>query len=288
MGDDADPRDEPDPRAAWRTRLLRVGVDNAAREIEWLIDEVCGGRQVTAGFIPTPDQRETLEVLVARREAGEPLQYVLGHWPFRTVDLAVDARALIPRPETEQVAGVALWELGVLGVEAPVVVDLGTGGGAIALAVAVEHPSAWVLGVDASGDALELAMENRDRLGLGVRRVALARSSWFSRLPDDLRGVIDLIVTNPPYVAEGEEIDESVRRWEPAEALFAGEDGLEDLGHIIAEAPGWLAPDGVLVAEIGATQGAAVTEFARRAGFDSIEIRPDLAGHDRVLVARTR
>lgn len=274
-----------DVRRSIAERLGAAGVDGAEREARWIVSDVRGD---VSGDAPTDAELERLETLVDRREAGEPLQYVLGHWPFRTIDLAVDARALIPRPETEQVAGAALWELNRLGVDAPVVVDLGTGTGAIALAIAVEHPSAWVLGVEASADALELAMENRDRLGLGVKRVALARGSWFSRLPDDLRGVIDLIVTNPPYVATCDDLDDIVRDFEPHDALFAGDDGLDDLRHIIAEAPGWLTPGGVLVAEIGATQEAAVAELAGQAGFTNVEIRPDLAGHDRILVAHCR
>jgi release factor glutamine methyltransferase len=236
----------------------------------------------------TPDEDELacFEAMVARRADGEPLQYVMGHWPFRSLELLVDGRALIPRPETEQVAEVALAELDALGVDAPVVVDLGTGTGALALSIAVERPTAWVLGVDASQPALELAMENRDRVGLGVKRVALASGSWFAKLPDGLRGAVDLIVTNPPYVATDDEIDDTVRAWEPLDALFAGDDGLDDLLVIIAHSPDWLAPHGVLVAEIGATQADAVMALAREAGFAHAEVRPDLAGRDRILVAR--
>lgn len=263
-------------------RLDAAGIPHADLEARWLVEHV---RDEEPTAPPDRAVGQRLDALLARREAGEPLQYVLGSWPFRTIELAVDRRALIPRPETEQVAGAALWELQTLGVDEPVVVDLGTGCGAIALSIAVEHPSAWVLGVEASPDALELAMQNRDRLGLGVRQVALARGSWFSRLPEDLRGGVDLVVTNPPYVATGEVLDPLVRDWEPHLALFAGDDGLDDLRHIIAEAPGWLRSGGVLVAEIGADQGAAVTGLARKAGFAHVEVRPDLAGHDRILVA---
>ncbi len=271
-------------------RLAAVGVDGADREARWLVEEIRAGRSggESTADEPTGDERERFDAMVSRRVDGEPLQYVIGHWPFRTIDLAVDRRALIPRPETEQVAGAALWELNALGVAEPVVVDLGTGTGAIALAIATEHPSAWVLGVEASTDAFELATENRDRLGLGVKQVAFARGSWFSRLPDDLRGVIDLIVTNPPYVATDDALDDVVRDWEPHGALFAGDDGLDDLRVIIAESPTWLADPGVLVAEIGADQGAVVTALARDAGFVDVEVRPDLAGRDRILVAHRR
>lgn len=265
-----------------------VGIEDAAREVRWLLREVVGVDVSWFALIEaTPDEsdRSRFEMLVGRRLHGEPLQYVIGHWPFRSLDLVVDERALIPRPETEQVAEIALAELDALDVDDPLVVDLGTGTGALALAVAVERPDTWVLGVEASRPALELAMENRDRVGLGVNRVALAAGSWFSTLPDDLRGVIDLIVTNPPYVATGDVLDASVRDWEPTEALFAGSDGLDDLRVIIAHAPEWLAPHGVLVAEIGATQADAVLMLARQAGFMIAEVRPDLAGRDRILVA---
>lgn len=264
-------------------RLTAAEIDEARLEARWLVEEVCGRRPRGE---PTDEQLDRLEALLSRREAGEPLQYVLGHWPFRTIEVAVDSRALIPRPETEQVAGVALWELTALQVAAPVVLDLGTGTGAIALAVATEHPDAWVMGVESSRGAFELAMQNRDRLGLGVRRVAFARGSWYSKLPGDLRGMVDLIVTNPPYVATGEPVEATVADWEPHEALYAGDDGLDALRVIIAGAPDWLADHGVLVAEIGAAQADAVIVLARRAGFADVEVRPDLAGHDRILVAR--
>lgn len=271
--------------------LDEVGVDGADREVRWLVREVAGAEHSWHRLLEEePDGADLarFEAMVARRSTGEPLQYVMGHWPFRSLELLVDDRALIPRPETEQVAEVALTELDALGVDAPVVVDLGTGTGALALAIAVEHPTTWVLGVDASRPALELAQENRDRVGLGVKRVALAVSSWFAKLPDGLHGAIDLIVTNPPYVATDDEVDDTVRAWEPVGALFAGIDGLDDLRVIIAESPAWLAPHGILVAEIGATQAAAVIFLAREAGFTDAEVRPDLAGRDRILVARRR
>lgn len=271
--------------------LEAADVEGAEREARWLVREIAGADRSWHQLlddVPDGGARDRFAAMVARRVAGEPLQYVIGHWPFRTLDLLVDPRALIPRPETEQVAEVALAELDALDRPAPVVVDLGTGTGALALSIAVERPGTTVLGVEASPAALELALENRDRVGLGARRVALAAGSWFARLPDDLRGVVDLIVTNPPYVATGDELDPSVRAHEPADALFAGDDGLDDLRLIIAQSPGWLAAHGVLVAEIGATQADAVMALAAAAGFAHVEVRPDLAGRDRILVARRR
>ena len=284
------------PAGTWREavvaatdRLAETGIDGAEREVRWLLREVIGPDRpwlLVLDDRPDDSARAWFESMVQRREAGEPLQYVIGHWPFRSLDLLVDERALIPRPETEQVAEVALAELDRLGVDAPVVVDLGTGTGALALSIAVERPEASVLGVDASREALELAMENRDRVGLGVRRVALARGSWYSRMPEGLRGGVDLIVTNPPYVATNDEVDEAVLTWEPSRALFAGDDGLDDFREIIAGAPEWLAEHGVLVAEIGATQAEAVTTLARAPDFAEVEIRQDLAMRDRILIAR--
>lgn len=269
--------------------LDEAGFEDARREVRWLLREVVGVERSWYALIedvPDESDRSRFDAMLGRRLGGEPLQYVIGHWPFRSLDLLVDQRALIPRPETEQVAETALTELDGLAVDNPIVVDLGTGSGALALAVAVERPAAWVLGVDASRPALELAMENRDRVGLGPRRVALAAGSWFARLPGDLRGVIDLVVTNPPYVATDDDLDATVRDWEPAEALFAGTDGLDDLRVIIDRAPEWLASHGVLVAEIGADQADAVLVLARQAGFSVAEVRQDLAGRDRILVAR--
>lgn len=287
---------ERESASTWRDALAGAVVqletiteDDATREARWLIREVAGVDRPWVTLLdeqPAAEELGRFAAMVARRAAGEPLQYVIGHWPFRSLDLLVDERALIPRPETEQVAEVALSELEALGPDAPVVIDLGTGTGALALSIAIERPDAWVLGIETSRPALELAMENRDRVGLGVKRVAFAAGSWFAKLPDDLRGVIDLIVTNPPYVGTGDEIDDAVRNWEPSAALFAGADGLDDLRVIIAQTPGWLAPHGVLVAEIGATQGHAVTVLADDAGFTEVGIRTDLAGHDRILVAR--
>lgn len=236
---------------------------------------------------------------VARRAAGEPLQYVLGRWGFRTLDLMVDRRVLIPRPETEAVVDEALRELrralagrhGSPGPgparHEPVLVDLGTGSGAIALSLAVEVPDAEVWATDASPDALAVARSNL--IGIGTReatRVRMVEGSWYEALPELLRGRVDLIVSNPPYVADGDDLPAEVGEWEPASALRAGPEGLDDVAVIVAGAPGWLADDGVLVVEIGETQGEAAAELARAAGFSSAEVRPDLTGRPRMLVAR--
>ncbi len=236
-----------------------------------------------------------VEAMVTRRAAGEPLQYVVGRWGFRRLDLLVDRRVLIPRPETEAVVDVALGELRRLrplgpdaaGAEPAVVVDLGTGSGAIALSVALEAPGTRVWGTDASPAALAVARANL--AGLGSRpaaHVRLAEGRWFDALPAELRGAVDLIVSNPPYVGAGEVLPEEVSAWEPAQALVAGPTGLEAVAEIVAGAPDWLARPGALVLEIAPHQARAAADLATGAGLAGVEVRPDLQGRLRMLVGR--
>ena len=194
--------------------------------------------------------------MAARRASGEPLQYALDRWGFRSLDLYVDRRVLIPRPETEVLAQLALDECRRL--DAAVAVDLGTGSGALALALAAERPGLEVWGTDVSADALAVARANLAGLGRAATRVRLADGSWFDALPAELAGRIDVIVTNPPYVAEAEMADlpAEVRDWEPREALCSGPTGLEDVEQIVAEAPGWLARPGSLLVELAPHQAA--------------------------------
>jgi release factor glutamine methyltransferase len=233
---------------------------------------------------------------VARRAAGEPLQYVLGRWQFRSLDLMVDRRVLIPRPETEQVVEVALAELDRMGPESPaarssrIAVDLGTGSGAIALSLAAERPRLDVWATDISSDALAVATANLAGLGgRAAARVRLTSGRWWAALPDELRGRLDLVVSNPPYVSSGEmtELDPEIVRWEPRLSLEAGPTGLEALEEILDGAPSWLRPGGAAVLEIAPHQRAAAVQLAEVGGFSEIEVRPDLAGRDRALVART-
>ncbi|MGH9136204.1 MAG: peptide chain release factor N(5)-glutamine methyltransferase, partial [Acidimicrobiales bacterium] len=215
------------------------------------------------------------------------LQYVLGRWAFRRLDLLVDRRVLIPRPETEWVVDVALQSLP--GDRPATVVDLGAGSGAIALAIADERwPNVRVIATDADGDALAVTRANLAGLGRKAAAVELRPGEWYDALEPQLRGEVDLAVSNPPYVAADDALPAEVADWEPRHALVAGPTGLEALAAIIAGAPGWLAPGGALVCEIGDTQGDAVRTLARDAGFVDIDVLPDLAGRDRVLVATTR
>jgi release factor glutamine methyltransferase len=239
---------------------------------------------------PAPARAQTyFEQMIARRAAGEPLQYVVGRWGFRGLDLFVDHRVLIPRPETEQVVEAALGELARLPGTRPVIVDLGTGSGAIALSMAAEGKRGEVWATDESADALAVARANLAGLGgRAAARVRLVEGSWWSALPDELRGEVALAVSNPPYVSSAEmaSLPAEVAAWEPRSALEAGPTGLEDLGAIVAEAPDWLAPAGVLVVELAPHQASAVERMATKAGFADVDLRPDLAGRERVLVAR--
>ena len=226
--------------------------------------------------------------MVDRRRTGEPLQYVLGAWGFRELDLYVDRRVLIPRPETETVVDVALAELRRIATRSPVAVDLGTGSGAIALSVAREAPGAEVWGVDRSPDALAVARANLAGLGRAGAGVRLVEGSWFAALPPLLRGRVQLVVSNPPYVGEREvdDLPPEVAHWEPLGALVAGPTGLEQIESIVDEAPRWLARPGALVVEIAPHQREAAEALARQAGFLDVEVRPDMSERARVLVGR--
>jgi release factor glutamine methyltransferase len=243
---------------------------------------------------PAPERAVAyVESMVGRRVAGEPLQYVLGQWGFRRLDLLVDRRVLIPRPETEVVAGVAVEELQRL-VPAgsgrrvpPLAADIGTGSGAIALAVADEVRRALVWATDVSADALAVARANLAGTGSLVGpRVRLLQGRWFDPLPVELRGRVDVVVSNPPYVAAGEHLPEEVAGWEPAQALVAGPTGLEGIEAVVTGAAGWLARPGSVVVELAPHQAAEAAGMAREAGFDDVHVADDLAGRARVLVGR--
>lgn len=221
----------------------------------------------------TTTEVDTARALVARRAKREPLQYVLGEWGFRGLTLTVDRRALIPRPETEVLVERALALLD--GLECPRVLDVGTGSGAIALAIADEHPGAAVTAVDISPDALELAAENAARTGIAI---ALVRHDLFLGLP---RGPWDVIVTNPPYVdpADLPSLQPEVRDWEPHDALIA--DGAVEA--VLRGAADVLASGGGVALEVGAGQAGATAIRLRDLGFGAVTITRDLAGIERVV-----
>jgi release factor glutamine methyltransferase len=229
----------------------------------------------------TEPELEKLRPLVRRRGQREPLQYIVGETEFHGLRLKVDRRALIPRPETE-----LLVEMAVAACLTPParVLDLGTGSGAIALALAKAFPAAFVTAVDLSEDALALARENVAAIDLAAH-ITLMASNWFERLPSDAR--YELIVANPPYLTDDEleNAAPEVRAHEPQRALAAAENGLADLRIIISGAPHFLTPSGVLVLETGIAQHAELLAAARSAGFVRTESRPDLTGRDRFILA---
>jgi len=226
------------------------------------------------GRLLAPEETLALEHFVRRRLAGEPVAYLTGRREFWSLDLEVTPDVLVPRPETELVVERAL--AAIAGRGSPAVLDLGTGSGAIAAAIASERPDADVTATDASVAALAVAERNAARLGLANLR--FLEGSWFGAVPASR---FDVIASNPPYVAAGDPALAALAH-EPACALVAGSSGLDALAAIIRTAPQHLAPGGVLVLEHGSSQGAAVRALLAAAGFAAVETRRDLAGHERV------
>ena len=281
----------------WRELLFetadRVGDSTEAR---WLCQEASGldGAEWALGLeLPATERAVArLDAMVERRGSGEPLQYVLGHWAFRGLDLLVDRRVLIPRPETEQLVEVALAIVPGLA-RSPgsplVIVDLGAGSGAIGLSLAAELApmdlAVWAC--DSSEEALQVASANLAGIGRAAVNVRLAHGSWYEALPATLAGGVHLVVSNPPYIAyDDPSVEAVVREWEPREALFTGEEGLRALREVVTGAPDWLCPGGAVVCEIGEKQGQAAQELAEAAGLVETSIEPDSAGRGRMLVAR--
>ena len=225
-----------------------------------------------------------LDAMVGRYLTGEPLQYVLGRWAFRHLDLFVDERVLIPRPETEEVAGVAI-ECARAVEGARTVIDLGTGSGAIGLSLATELPidntSIWM--TDISPDALAVARANLAGIGRPARNVTIIESRWFDALPANLQA--DVIVSNPPYIALGSpDVDGNVSDYEPKVALYSGSDGLDAIREIIRKAGDFLTVNGALVLEIGADQRLATEYLFEEHGYVDYEVRRDAFGHDRIAI----
>lgn len=261
------------------------GVESARLNAEMLVGHALGLKrmQLYLQFERplTEAELDRIRPLVRRRAAREPVQYILGESAFRDLTLAVDARVLIPRPETEQLVELVLgrWP------QPPAtVLDLGTGSGAIALALAKAWPGSRVTAVDREEGALAVAAANAVRHGL-EGRVSFVRSDWFAGLPAGAR--FDLIVANPPYLSDAElaEAQPEVRAHEPRVALSAGPDSTRDLRRIIAEAPRFLAPGGLLALETGIAHQDELSAAAGAAGFSRVERQRDLAGRDRFLSA---
>jgi release factor glutamine methyltransferase len=304
------PSSDPDART-WRAlrleveeRLVDVVGEAAAVEARWVVLEASGFDDtellVEEDEVAPALARHRVDRMIERRRGGEPLQYVLGSWQFRGVDLMVDRRVLIPRPETEVVVQVAIDELVARGARVGrtdpwaaglteyAVADLGTGSGAIALALATELPDAAVWATDVSDDALAVARANLSSIGSAATRVRMVQGDWFEALPIELRGELRLVVSNPPYVTEDEhaELPAEVRDHEPYEALVSGARGLEAVEHLVGRACEWIEPGGALVVELAPHQADAAAHAARSVGYVDVAVRPDLTGRPRALVAR--
>ena len=276
-------------RRLWADTEPLVGGRAIAR---WICEEASGldGDEFLEALDDPATERTVhhLDAMVQRVRDGEPVQYVLGRWAFRHLDLMVDRRVLIPRPETEQLVELALAR--VRSIAGPrLCVDLGTGSGAIGLSLAAELPldatTVWL--TDVSADAIDVARANAIGVGRKSVNVRFGVGSWFDALPDDLRGRLHLIVANPPYIAADDpEVEASVHQWEPAHALFAGTDGLDAVRQIAADAAQWLAPGGWLLLEIGHRQGPQVAALLTDAQLRDVTIHPDLIGRQRFAIAR--
>ena len=258
-------------------RLRSAGCDTPRLDAELLLAHALGvdrSRLLIEDFA-VPDEFESL---LARRAAREPVAYIVGHKDFRRIRLAVDRRVLIPRPETELLVDAALSLP-----EGARVADVGTGSGAVALALKDERADLEVTGLDISEEAIEVARGNAARLGLDVRFVQ-------ADLLDG--GEYDAVLANLPYVAEGDELEPEITLYEPAGALFAGQDGLDEIRRLIDcldDVPFVALEVGAgpadVVSEVGASQADVVAAHLQRTDFRSIEVLGDLAGHERVVVA---
>jgi len=299
------------------SRLALAGNGNAKRSVEELAAHVLDCKPLEIYFRTiTPEQTAVLEKLIVRAEQGEPIQYIIGHVDFRGLEIRCDRRALIPRPETEQLVEQVLQA--VSSVECRVagglkIADVGTGTGCIALSLLHELPNAEVIGIDVSPDALALARENAERLGLSERFTAVQGNllnvdavssprSKQGKRDEDIASTffqnasLDIVVSNPPYIFSKvwKNLAPCVRDFEPQLALDGGADGLDLIRPLVEQAARVLKPGGRLFLEIGYDQGEAVANCLRaacpqqratreNAGFQNVKIQKDLAGLDRIV-----
>ena len=266
------------------------GVPDAAVAAELLVARLlkCGRGLLSSYLDESPPEKyvEAMRRGMARLAGGEPVQYVLGEWDFRRLTLTCDKRALIPRPETEELVTRVLKFLQshFSMDDRPLVVDVGTGSGCIALALASEFPNADYLGIDLSADAVSLARENAARCGLADKvKFAVADGLDDFDEPES----VDVLVSNPPYIPSQEcaTLDPRIRNFEPMDALDGGPEGLDFYERLTMDALNLLKPGGGLFFEIGDRQGPALEKLLFDAGFDGIKIEKDYAGHDRYASA---
>lgn len=268
--------------------LVQKGVPDAQVAAELLVARLlrCGRGFLFPRLDETPDPKyvEAMRRGIARLAKGEPIQYVLGEWDFRSLTLKCDRRALIPRPETEELVTRVLKFAKTYAVPRPLVVDVGTGSGCIILSLAKEMEDGVFLGIDISADAVSLAQENAARCGL-AERVKFAVADGLDDF--DEPETVDILVSNPPYIPSSEcaTLDPRIRDWEPKNALDGGAAGLDFYERLIGDALNILKPGGGTFFEIGDGQGEALRKFFFDAGFDDIRIEKDYAGHDRYASA---
>jgi len=255
-------------------RLARAGCGTPRLDAELLLADALGVDRsrlvIDAGDDLSAAAHDRFESLIARRERRQPVAYILGRKGFRRIELAVDRRVLIPRPETE-----LLVEVGLGLPRGARVADVGAGSGAVALALKDERPDLAIVGIDVSADAVAVARENGVRLGLEVEFAC-------ADLLDG--GRYDAVLANLPYVADGARLAPEISQYEPAGALFAGADGLDSIRRLAARLAG--SDVGLVALEVGFDQAAAVAELLIAAGFRAISTLRDLAGHERVVLGR--
>lgn len=265
-----------------KSTLAGAGIENAARESEWIVESASGLDRTSIALHqgevgePVVDKARRL---ADRRAGGEPLQYVTGVVGFRRLELQIGPGALIPRPESELVTGVALDLLP----QGGLLVDIGTGAGAMALATADERPDARVIATDVAADALGWAKKNREKLQLDVE---FFEGDLFDCLPESVKGSVDVVVSNPPYVPENFSLAPVIRDHEPHVALFAPGDGLAIIERLVADAPQWLKPDGWVVLEMDHAQRDAVRRLFEGLEYRDVEILEDQTGRPRIARAR--
>ncbi|HAD75107.1 MAG TPA: peptide chain release factor N(5)-glutamine methyltransferase [Gemmatimonadetes bacterium] len=271
----------------WSAEYLKnKGVETGRLDAEWLLAAALGVDRLQLYLKYdrplSSEEREAFKPLLRRRAGREPLQYIIGRTGFRELELKTDPRVLIPRPETELLVQEVLdWASA--GAES--VWDMGTGAGAVALSLAAEGTWTRVVATDVSPEALSVAADNAERYDLGGH-VEFREGSLFEPLEEGER--FDVIVSNPPYIAESEkgELQPEVRDWEPPEALFAGEDGLDVIRQLVAGAPNHLVSGGLLALECGLGQAEGIAADVQATGaFGAVRIRADLTGRPRFVTA---
>ena len=269
--------------------LTEKGMEAGRLDAEWLLSTALGVDRLQLYLQYdrplSPEEREAFKPLLRRRASREPLQYIIGRAAFRQLELKTDPRVLIPRPETEVLVQEVLDWASAAGKSLGRVWEMGTGTGAVALSLAVEGACTTIVATDSSPDALSVAADNAERYDVSGL-VEFREGSLFEPLEEGEE--FDVIVSNPPYIAEGEkgELQPEVRDWEPPEALVAGEDGLDVIRQLVAGAPEHLLAGGFLALECGLGQAERIaTDLNATGAFAAVRIRPDLTGRPRFVIA---